>query len=82
MSQRGKQVQAIDLRERLGPVLACQPPDKRRADLCKMEWLGIRVTDDGLTIIDEHAKKMEVATAWNNLDGYRDFLVDRLLAKT
>jgi inosine-uridine nucleoside N-ribohydrolase len=51
-------------------------------ELCKMERLGIRVTDDGLTIIDEHAKQMDVATAWNTLDGYRDFLVERLLAKT
>jgi inosine-uridine nucleoside N-ribohydrolase len=50
-------------------------------DLCQMEKLGIRVTDDGLTRIDDQAKQMEVATAWKNLDGYRDFLVERLTEK-
>jgi inosine-uridine nucleoside N-ribohydrolase len=48
--------------------------------LCKMERLGIRVSDDGFTLIDDHAKKMNVATGWNTLDGYRDFLVNRLLS--
>jgi inosine-uridine nucleoside N-ribohydrolase len=48
--------------------------------LCRMERLGIRVSDDGFTIIDEHAKRMHVATDWQTLDGYRDFLVDRLLS--
>ena len=46
--------------------------------LCQMEKLGIRVTDDGFTRIDDHAKQMQVATEWKNLDGYRDFLVERL----
>ena len=49
-------------------------------ELCRMENLGIRVSDDGFTLIDEHAKRMEVATGWNTLDGYRDFLVNRLLS--
>jgi inosine-uridine nucleoside N-ribohydrolase len=49
-------------------------------DLCRMEELGIRVSDDGFTRIDEHAKRMGVATGWNTLDGYRDFLVNRLLS--
>jgi inosine-uridine nucleoside N-ribohydrolase len=48
-------------------------------DLCKMEALGIRVTDDGFTLIDDKAKRMNVATAWKNLDAYRDFLVSRLI---
>ena len=45
---------------------------------CRMERLGIRVTDDGLTVIDDQAKPMNVATEWTNLDGFRDFLVGRL----
>jgi inosine-uridine nucleoside N-ribohydrolase len=45
---------------------------------CKMERLGIRVTDDGLTVIDDHAKLMDVATEWKDLDGFRDLLVNRL----
>lgn len=49
-------------------------------DLCKMEELGIRVTDDGRTLIDESAKTMNVATQWTSLDDYRDWLVKRLTA--
>jgi inosine-uridine nucleoside N-ribohydrolase len=45
---------------------------------CKMERLGLRVTDDGFTVVDEQAKQMEVATAWKDLDGFRDLLVNRL----
>jgi inosine-uridine nucleoside N-ribohydrolase len=47
--------------------------------LCAMERLGIRVTDDGSTVIDAQAKQMDVATDWKSLDGYRDFLVGRLI---
>jgi inosine-uridine nucleoside N-ribohydrolase len=46
--------------------------------LCEMEQLGIRVTDDGFTRIDDQAKKMSVATEWKSLDGFRDLLVMRL----
>jgi len=52
------------------------------SQFCKMERLGIRVTEEGLTVIDEKAKQMDVATGWNDLDGYRDFLVDRLCGST
>ena len=45
---------------------------------CKMERLGIRVTDDGLTVMDERAKQMNVATEWKDLEGFRDLLVNRL----
>lgn len=51
-------------------------------DLCVMERMRIRVTDDGFTRIDERAKRMNVATAWKSLDGYRDFLVNRLTGRT
>jgi inosine-uridine nucleoside N-ribohydrolase len=47
-------------------------------DFCKMERLPIRVTDDGMTLIDEKAKPMEVATEWKSLDGFKDLLVQRL----
>ncbi len=46
--------------------------------LCQMERLGIRVTDAGFTVIDDQAKPMQVATAWKDLDGFRDLLVNRL----
>jgi len=47
-------------------------------NFCTMERLGIRVTDDGSTLIDKHAKRVDVATDWKSLDGYLDFLVNRL----
>jgi inosine-uridine nucleoside N-ribohydrolase len=49
-----------------------------RHDLCNMESLKIRVTDDGLTIIDPTARSMAVATSWKDLNAYREFLVQRL----
>jgi hypothetical protein len=49
-----------------------------RQELCQMECLGIRVTDDGFTKLDDAAKQMNVATEWKSLDGFRDFLVERL----
>lgn len=49
-----------------------------QTDLCKMEKLGIRVTDDGYTRIDPDAKVVTVATEWKDLGAYEDFLVKRL----
>jgi inosine-uridine nucleoside N-ribohydrolase len=48
------------------------------SDLVEMEKLGIRVTDDGYMVIDDKAKKINCATKWKNLDGFEDFLVERL----
>ena len=45
---------------------------------CQMERLGIRVTNDGFTVIDDQARHMNVATEWKNLDGFRDLLANRL----
>ena len=47
-------------------------------EFCQMERLGVRVTDDGFTVIDPQANPVTAATAWKNLDGFRDFLVTRL----
>ena len=49
-----------------------------KQDLVKMERLGIRVTDDGYTVIDSKAKKINCATNWKNIGVYEDFLVERL----
>jgi len=46
--------------------------------LCTMEELGIRVTDDGFTVIDPAARKMRVATAWKDLAGFERWLATRL----
>jgi inosine-uridine nucleoside N-ribohydrolase len=52
-----------------------------RLDLCVMEKLGLRVTDDGFTVIDPQAKQVNVATNWKDLGAFEDFLVERLAGK-
>lgn len=46
--------------------------------LVRMEKLGIRVTDDGYTVIDNKAKTINCATEWKDLSAFEDFLVARL----
>jgi inosine-uridine nucleoside N-ribohydrolase len=50
-------------------------------ELCKMQSVGIRVTDDGFTRTDDQAKKVNAAMEWKNLDAYRDLLVSRLTGR-
>ena len=52
--------------------LAIQP------DLCVLENLHLRVTDDGFTVIDPSARTVHVATQWQDLGAYENFLVNRL----
>ncbi len=52
-----------------------------RQDFVVMEKLGIRVTDEGYTLIDPQAKDINVATQWKDLAGFEDFLVERLTGK-
>lgn len=52
-----------------------------RQDLCVMEKLGLRITDDGLTVIDPQAKQINVATKWIDLGAFEDFVVERLAGK-
>ena len=47
-------------------------------DLLVMEQLGIRVTDDGHTVIDDEAKVINCAMAWRDLVAFEDLLVQRL----
>jgi inosine-uridine nucleoside N-ribohydrolase len=49
-----------------------------KQDLCKIEKLGIKVTDDGFTRIDESAKVVNVATEWQDQGGFEDLLVNRV----
>ncbi|MDA0790737.1 MAG: nucleoside hydrolase [Proteobacteria bacterium] len=48
--------------------------------LLEVEELALCVTDDGVTVIDDSGKLIRVATEWQNLDGFYDLLVERLLA--
>ena len=47
-------------------------------ELVKMEKLGIRVTDDRYTVIDNNAKVINCAMEWKDLGAFEDFLVERL----
>jgi inosine-uridine nucleoside N-ribohydrolase len=47
----------------------------------KMERLGIRITDEGKMVEEAGAPQMNVALEWTDLEGYYDFLVERLLGK-
>ena len=44
----------------------------------KIENLGIKVTDDGYTLIDDQEKVIRCATKWNKLTFFEDWLVNRL----
>ena len=48
----------------------------------KMERMGVRVTDEGFTVVDAAAPPMAVAMDWEDLDAYEEFLTQRLLAAT
>jgi len=47
-------------------------------ELLMMEKLGIRVTDDGYTVVDEGAKIIRCAMDWKDLPAFESFLVQRL----
>jgi len=47
-------------------------------ELLVMERLGISVTDDGYTVIDNNAQLINCAMEWKNLSAFEDLLMDRL----
>ena len=44
----------------------------------RMKRMGVRVTDNGYTVPDPKATKLNVALAWKDLSGFEDLLVQRL----
>jgi len=50
-------------------------------DLLRMEKLGIRVSDEGMTLPDPKGKPMNCALDWKDLPAFEDFLVNRLTGK-
>jgi len=51
--------------------------------LCAMETLPLRVTDAGMTVIDEtNGHRVRAATKWKDLGKYEDWLIERLLRPT
>jgi inosine-uridine nucleoside N-ribohydrolase len=51
-------------------------------DYVETEELGVRVTDDGSTVIDEGGRRLVWATGWRSLEAFEDWLVERLTAPT
>jgi inosine-uridine nucleoside N-ribohydrolase len=47
-------------------------------DLLVMQDMGIRITDDGYTVVDDAAKHVRCAIAWRDLDAYHALLAHRL----
>jgi inosine-uridine nucleoside N-ribohydrolase len=47
-------------------------------ELVEIEKLGIRVSDEGYTVIEDGGKVICCATEWKDLEGFEDFLVERL----
>jgi inosine-uridine nucleoside N-ribohydrolase len=47
-------------------------------ELLQMEDLGIRVTDEGHTVINEDAREVHCATNWKDVGAFEDLLADRL----
>ena len=49
-------------------------------DLVKTETMGVRVTDEGMTVPDPAARAATWATDWTSLDGFEEWLTGRLTA--
>lgn len=47
-------------------------------ELCTIESLGLKVTDDGFTLIDPQAPVCRVATEWKDQQAFEDWLVRRI----
>ncbi len=47
-------------------------------ELCKLETLNLRVTDDGFTRLDPSGKPMQVATEWTDLPAFHRWLAARV----
>ncbi len=47
-------------------------------DLAEMKEVPIRITDEGFTRVENGAKRVNCAVKWKDLDGYENWLVERL----
>ncbi len=50
-------------------------------DLVELEDLGLRITADGHTVVDERAKVIHCATRWRDRDAFQAFLANRLVTR-
>ncbi|MBD3241570.1 MAG: nucleoside hydrolase [Chitinivibrionales bacterium] len=49
-------------------------------ELCRMERMGVRVTDDGRTVRDDTGALLDVALEWKDKEAFLDLLTERMLA--
>lgn len=47
-------------------------------DLVEMTSVGVRVTDDGFTVPDDAAPRVDCALAWKDMEAFEDMIVKRL----
>ncbi len=47
-------------------------------ELLNMERVGLRVTDDGYTRVDEAGKPVSCAISWRDQEAFEEFLVQRM----
>jgi inosine-uridine nucleoside N-ribohydrolase len=47
-------------------------------DFVKTERMGVRVADDGMTVPDAEGRSLAWATEWKDLDGFEDWLANRI----
>jgi inosine-uridine nucleoside N-ribohydrolase len=47
-------------------------------DLVRTERLGVRVSDDGMTVVDPSARPLGWATEWKSLEEFEELLTERL----
>ncbi len=47
----------------------------------EIERMGVRVADDGRTVRDPSGPQIDVAIRWRDLDGFKDFLTQRMLGE-
>ena len=50
-------------------------------ELLRIEEVGLRITDDGRTVVDPSGRKVRCALEWTDLPSFEDFLVRRLTGK-
>lgn len=47
--------------------------------LLKMKRMGVRVTDDGFTVPDQHGPEVNCALAWKDLGAFENMIAERLI---
>lgn len=73
--------QSLSSSSTLFDTVAVYLADPRNRSLINLQKLRIAVTDKGMTIVSAAGAPMDVATSWEDVEAYRDFLVKILLQR-